>query len=112
MAYPQCLKGEGPIYETLERIVHDEFFEVVELGWIKDDATRTKVRNLLESSHMTTVYGAHPWLLVNKLDLNSLDPSERRKAVDEMKRAIDEAKFLGCKDFAFLSGKAPDKTKN
>src|ERR1051326_7743079 len=34
MAYPQCLKGEGPIQETLEKIVHDDFFEAVELGWI------------------------------------------------------------------------------
>lgn len=111
MAYPQCLKGEGPICETLEKIVYDEFFEAVEVGWVKDDGTRTKVRDLLSSSHMATVYCAHPRLLVNKLDLNSLDPAERGKAVDEMKRAIDEARFLGCKDLAFLSGKARDKTK-
>jgi len=111
MAFPQCAKGEGPILETIERIVHDDFFEAIEVSWIKDDATRTKVRSLFESSHMKIVYGAHPRILGNKLNLNSLDTVERRKAVEEMKQAIDEARFLGCNDFAFLSGKAPDKTK-
>jgi len=111
IAYPQCLKGEGPIFETLERIVHDDFFDAVEVGWIKDDAARAKVRDLLASSHMATVYCAHPRLLVNQLDLNSLDPAERRKAVDEMKRAVDEAKFLGCANLAFLSGKRPDPSR-
>ncbi|MSR65145.1 MAG: sugar phosphate isomerase/epimerase [Verrucomicrobiae bacterium] len=111
MAFPQCMKGEGPVYETLERIAHDEFFDAVEVAWIKDDAARTKARNLFESSHMTVIYCAHPRILSNKLDLNSLDAAERRKALDEVKRGIDEAKFLGCKDFAFLSGKRPDPSK-
>ncbi len=111
MAFPQCMKGDGPIFETIERVVCDDFFEAIEFAWIKDDAVRTKVRDLLASSHMTAVYCAHPRLLGQKLDLNALDPTERRKAVDEMKRAVDEAKFLGCRDLAFLSGKRPDASK-
>lgn len=107
MAFPQCLKGEGPIVETVERIVHDEFFDAIEIAWVKDDAAREKVRGLFASSHMETAYGVHPRLLTQKLDLNSLDAAERKRAVEETKRGIDEAKYLGCDGVAFLSGRAP-----
>ena len=36
MAFPECMKGEGPIYDTLTKIVEDEFFSAVEITWIKD----------------------------------------------------------------------------
>jgi sugar phosphate isomerase/epimerase len=111
MAFPQCMKGDGPIGETIERIAYDDFFEAIEFAWIKDDSVRARVRDLLASARLTGIYCAHPRLLTQKLDLNSLDAAERRKAVDEMKRAVDEAKFLGCHDFAFLSGKRPDPAR-
>ena len=40
MAYPQCLKGEGPIAATVAKIAEDPFFTGIEIGWIKDPAER------------------------------------------------------------------------
>lgn len=111
MASPQTIKGDGPILETLEKIAVDDFFDCVEVSWIKDDATRAKARDLLASSKLTVAYGAQPRLLTQKLDVNSLDTAERCRAVDEVKRGVDEAREIGAVGIAFLSGKAPDKTK-
>src|SRR5262245_11375478 len=36
MAYPVCLSGDGPQFETLAQICHDPFFEAVDLGPIND----------------------------------------------------------------------------
>ena len=36
MAFPETLRGEGPIVETLKQIGGDEFFTAIELGWVND----------------------------------------------------------------------------
>jgi hypothetical protein len=35
MAFPQVIKGEGPIAETLRQLVIDEHLDAVEIMWIK-----------------------------------------------------------------------------
>jgi len=107
MAYPQVMKGEGPILETLQKIAEDDFFTAVEVSWMNDAQVRQKAKKLLEVSHLTVAYGAQPRLLVKKLDLNSLDEAERRKAINEVKDAVDEAYEIEAKGLAFLSGKDP-----
>ena len=107
MAYPQVMKGEGPILETLQKIAEDDFFTAVEVSWINDAQVRQKAKKMLEVSHLTVAYGAQPRLLVKKLDLNSLDEAERREAINEVKDAVDEAYEIGAKGLAFLSGKDP-----
>jgi sugar phosphate isomerase/epimerase len=109
MAYPAVMKGEGPIVETLEKILLDDFFTAVEITHIKDDAVRGEVKKMLETSHVISAYGAQPVLMSNKLDLNALVEEERKKAVDEVKKCIEEAAYLGCKGVAVLSGPHPGK---
>lgn len=107
MAYPECMKGEGPIYDTLTKIVEDEFFAAVEITWIKDPAERARVKALLATSHLTVGYGAQPCLLSQKLNLNHFDAAERKKAVDQVKACIDEAAEVGAEAVAVLSGADP-----
>lgn len=107
MAYPQVMKGEGPVLETLQKIAEDDFFTAVEVSWIKDAKVRQKAKKLLEVSHLTVAYGAQPRLLIGNLNLNSFDEEERKKAVEEVKAGVDEAYELGAKGLALLSGKDP-----
>ena len=107
MAYPQVMKGEGPILETFQKIAEDDFFTAVEISWIKDAKVREKAKKLLEVSHLTVAYGAQPRLLVKKLNFNSFDEVERKKAVNEVKAGVNEAYEIGAKGLAFLSGTDP-----
>ena len=52
MIYPETLQGEGPILETITKIVTDDFFGAIEVSWIKDPNVREKVANLLEASYV------------------------------------------------------------
>jgi sugar phosphate isomerase/epimerase len=107
MAYPQVIRGDGPILETLQKIAEDDFFTAVEVSWIKDEKVRNKAKKLLAVSHLTVAYGAQPRLLVNNSNLNSFDEEERKKAVEEIKEGVREAYEIGAKSLAFLSGKDP-----
>ena len=112
MAFPNCIKGEGPIYDTLTKIVEDDFFSSVEITWIKDPAERQRVKSLLAASQMAVGYGAQPPLLIGKLNLNSFDGGERQKAIDQVKACTDEAAEVGAKAIAVLSGLDPGEKRD
>lgn len=110
-AYPQVEKGEGPILETLGKIAEDDFFTAVEITQIKDREIRRKARDLLEMSHLAVGYGAHIRLLIKKMDINSSENSERKKALRELKDSVNEAYEMGAETVAFMSGKDPGEEK-
>ena len=107
MAFPQTAGGEGPLVETVAQVAADPFFGGLEIGWIKDPQVRAEVRAILEASHLQVAYGAQSSILIQKLNLNSLDPAERRRAVEGLKWNVDGAAEMGAKRLAFLSGKDP-----
>ena len=104
MAFPSGLRGEDPdILERIKRVAYDDYFDAIELTWIKDDDARKKAAKLLEEAKMTVCYGAQPRLLTTGMNPNSTDESERVKAEATLMEAIDEAYELGSKGMAFLS---------
>jgi sugar phosphate isomerase/epimerase len=104
MIYPETGRGEGPILETITKIVSDDFFGAVEVSWMKDDNVRKKAARLLESAFVDVVYCGGPPMLNQKLDLNAFDGNVRATAVDSAKKLVDEAYALGARIMAILSG--------
>jgi sugar phosphate isomerase/epimerase len=109
MSFPEVGKGEGPVAETLEAILRDDFFTAVEITHIRDDKVREQVKNMLETGHVLSSYVTHPGLLSNKLSINSLIEGERKKAVAVVKEGIEEAAYLGATGVSVLSGPHPGK---
>lgn len=112
MAYPGTIRGTGPILDTVSRIAEDSFFDAIEIGHIEDVGSRRAVAHLLRQAHLRVGFVAHPMLLLEGHDLNSLDANKRQQAVEAMWRAVDEASEVGAERLALLSGRAPeDPTK-
>lgn len=106
VAYP-CMGGDGPIVETVRSICADSYFDAIEISWIHDRAARKQVKAMLETSGMQVLYCAHPWLLVQRLDLNSADGDRRRAAVRAVQQAVDDAAEYGVECVSLLSGAYP-----
>jgi sugar phosphate isomerase/epimerase len=111
MAYPETMKGKGPIAETIRRLAIDDYFSAIEITTIDDVTERKKVKKMLETSHMVVTYGGQPRLLTNGLNVNELDERRRQLAVANLKEGIDEAYELGAVGFAFLAGQYRDQYK-
>ncbi len=111
MAYPATIKGEGPIEETIQKVAVDPYFDAIEVTWIKDSAVRTKVKGMLDSSHLSVAYGGQPRLLTTGQNINDLDEAKRETAVANMKEGIDEAYEIGAVGFGFLAGNYQEGTK-
>lgn len=112
MAYPSTIRGEDPkVVEILRKIAVDDYFDAIEVTWIKDDQKRAEASRLLETSHLKVCYGAQPRLLTTGMNANDLNEEERQKAENTLRNAVDEAKELGAEAIAFLSGKWNEETK-
>jgi sugar phosphate isomerase/epimerase len=111
MAYPSAMKGEGPIVETVRKIALDDYFNAIEVTWIKDPQVRAEVKKMIEVSHLTVGYGSQPRMLTTGMNINDLNEANRAKALASLKEGIDEAAEFGAKGFAFLSGKYEEATK-
>ena len=112
MAFPATMKGEGPILEATRAICRDDYFDVIEVTWIKDPEARKQVRKMVDTAGLTLTYGSQPRMLTTGSNINDLDDAKRKAALDSLKEGIDEAYELGAKGFAFLSGKWADDTKD
>jgi len=107
MAYPSVMKGEGPVLETLKKILEDEYFGAVEVTWIQDPKVRAMAAEMLRCAHVDIIFAGQPPLLTQKLDLNSADESARQMAIDQCKKSVDQAYELGASILALLSGPDP-----
>lgn len=112
MAYPQTIGGEGPILETVNKIVTDDFFSAIEITRVNDTEERKQVGQLLESGRMTVGFGAQPVLLGNKADLNAFDEEKRNEAIELVKGAIDQAYEMKAGKLGLLSGPKPSHNQD
>jgi len=112
-AFPEVEFGAGPtaMVDTLRKIAEDDFFTAVEIGPSRDVRIRHQVRQLLEVSHLTVCYATQPTVLGGRLNPNSLDSAERRRAVNALKNCVDEAYDVGASWVRLLSGKDPGDAK-
>jgi sugar phosphate isomerase/epimerase len=111
MAFPATIKGEGPVYETIRKVVLDDYFTAIEITRIKNDDERKAVKKMLDSSHMAVAYGGQPRLLTTGMNINDCNEAGRRAALENLKEGIDEAYELGASGFAFLSGQYSEDSK-
>jgi len=107
MAFPDCLRGEGPILETLSQIATDPFFSAVEVSWIKQAKTRAQAADLLATAGMEVIFAAQPAMLQQELSLCSLDLAKRQAAISGAKELVDQAYELGAALMAVVSGPDP-----
>ncbi len=108
MAYPECMGGDGPIVETVQRLCTDPFFEVLEITRINDAEQRRQVRECCEQAGVMLGFGAQPILLGGTLDLNHPDAADRGRAVAAVVAGIDQAAEMGIGRVAVLSGRVSE----
>lgn len=103
MAYPECATGEEAYLASLKKILVDPFFQVVELGSLPFPSIEDKVTSMVKVAHCDMTYSGHSLLFSQKLNINSLDEEERKRAVSLLKTGMDQAYSWGCESFQFLS---------
>jgi len=107
MAFPELATGDGPWEETVRHIALDPFFHAIEITHIEASQVRDRIKDLTRMARLSVVYAAHPHILGQGLNLNSLDKKERTRACGLLKKDLDEAIYMRAESFGILSGKDP-----
>lgn len=107
MAFPDCMKGEGPIVETIRQIAEDDFYRAVEVTHIADSTARVEAAKIVADAGMWLGFGAQAIILGEQLNVHSRHRVTRARSLARLQQAIDEAVELGAQGFAVMSGRDP-----
>ena len=110
MAYAPELNALGWV-EIARRIAVDDYFDVVEMNPLPDDATREAVRAIAEMGHMRLCQNAHGRLLATGLNPNDPDEAGRQRAEAALIAGVDEAGALGIDTMGLLAGHWTSETR-
>jgi sugar phosphate isomerase/epimerase len=104
VSFPQVMAGTGPVVETIERVLADEFFSAIEITYIEDMQVKRQVADLLSYSGMRVVFAGGPPYAIHSIHLSALDEAVRRKSLDWAKRLVDDAYLLGAELHLITAG--------
>ena len=95
VAYAAASDDGEALVRGVETVAADLFFSSVEVRYVPDDGARRRVVEILRASRLDVVYETSPRLRQLGLSLSAVDTTARGRAVEEGKRAIDEALEIG-----------------
>ena len=95
LAFLACRGGEGPVIESLKKIVDDVAFGAVEIAPPKDPAVRKQARELLAASALRVVYLPVLPILLEDLGIASADAARRAVCMERLHGLLDEAIEFG-----------------
>lgn len=104
VSFPQVIAGTGPVVETMERVLSDEFFTAIEITWIEHEAVKQRVAELLGYAGVRVVFAGGPPYAMQGIHLSALDEGERRQSLDKAQRLVDDAYLLGAELHLITSG--------
>ncbi len=103
MIYPDCGASAARTVETAKQILLDDFFGVLVVGRMEDEAMAA-VKAMAAEAGAALAVGAAPVILGGKHNLASLDEAGRRAGVEALKKSIDDAYALGAPFIEVLDG--------
>ncbi len=110
MAYPEA-KSEAEIIDSVKKILTDEFFQALEVSALLGEKVLEKVAQMCEVAKVELLIAAGPLVLSQRLNLNAEEKEERKRALESIKRMIDQAYRVKAKTVVFLSGPYPQEGK-
>lgn len=98
------MTNETLAVDLLEKASEIEFYEAVELGYIKDSNVRKKIRNIVENRNWQLTQWCSPVIADKGYSLSSLDKTERKKAINLAIELIDGISECGATRCGLQSG--------
>jgi len=106
-SFPELGSGSGPIFEKLDYVLETNLFRVLEITYRNTEQGFIELQQYLGRKSIRTVYLAPSAIQERGLDPNSLDETERRKAVKVLKGFVEKAYLLRAEKLMVCSGPDP-----
>jgi len=107
VSFPQLLSGTGPFIETFKIILADDFFDTIEITWIKEERQKLRAIEVIKESGKRIVLAGGPPYAFQQINLSSLDQDVRKKSIELAKQLIDDAYRFGARLHLITGGPDP-----
>jgi sugar phosphate isomerase/epimerase len=99
------------VFDTLQPIIEDDFFQAIELTKIEDPVHNNKIKKLIEKAGKSVVFSGVTPIFREGLNLSDLSEEKRKNAVQRLFPLFDEAHEFNARVFLIASGPDPGKAQ-
>jgi len=96
-----------PFLESTLELLKDPFYTTIEGAWTLHETEKKIFRAAFAAASVECIYCIGGFIRKGEINLNALSEEERGRAVEAIKRLIDEAYDLDAKGIVFCSGADP-----
>jgi sugar phosphate isomerase/epimerase len=105
--HPEVRERKGPILEIMRKLAADPFFQALEFSGVEDPGLQKEVAKVVRSSGKALVFSGGTYCYRGQHNLHDLDEEKRNKAIQSVKKIIDEAGEYGCQILYVMGFEAP-----
>ncbi|ANY66299.1 hypothetical protein BBD42_07325 [Paenibacillus sp. BIHB 4019] len=102
--FPDAARVDEGLLQAVDYVLHDSYFQRVELSGIGSHQLQTILKNRLDVCRVKNSYLAQPVIFREQLDLGSADRSVRLHAIERMLSCLSEAEAVGADMLELISG--------
>ena len=105
--FPEARARKGPALEITRKLAADPFFQALEISGVEDPALQREMAGILRASEKSLVFSGGGFCRAGGHNLHDLEEGRREKAVQQVKKIIDEACDYGCSILYVMGFEAP-----
>ena len=109
--FQECISGEGPLLETVSTILEDDFFDAIEVSWVRDLNVALQVSEALAASEKDVVFAGAIAGSIFGLNLSAKDDEIRGRSLKKAKSLIHTAHLFSARVMYMVSGPDPGEGK-
>jgi sugar phosphate isomerase/epimerase len=105
--FPEARGRKGPALEITRKLAADPFFQALEVSGVEGPARQKELAGILRASGKSLVFSGGGYCRSGGHNLHDLDEDGRERAVQQVKKIIDEASVYGCSVLYVMGFEAP-----
>lgn len=105
--FSQARERKGPALEITRKLAADPFFQALEISGVEERALQRELAGIVRASGKRLVFSGAGYCRGGGHNLHDLEEGRREKAVQQVKKIIDEACDYGCSILYVMGFEAP-----
>ncbi len=105
--FPEARERKRSALAITRKLAADPFFQALEVFGVEDPQDQKELARILCSSGKSLVFSGGAYCRRTQSNLHDLDPEKWERAVDNVKKIVDEAVLYGCQILYVMGFEAP-----
>ena len=105
--FPEARERKSQALEIIRKLAADPFFQALEISGVEEQSLQRELAGIVRASGKSLVFSGGGYCRAGGHNLHDLEEGRREKAVQQVKKIIDEASDYGCSILYVMGFEAP-----